>query len=399
MRIVGINAVSYGSTGTIMRNIADVARKKGIEYYTFSKRVNGDNPNYDFHYYISNVNSVKLSSRLSSYTGIEGIWNYTETHQLIKQLKKINPDIIHLHNLHGWYLNLPMLFKFIKNNNIQVVWTFHDCWPFTAKCPHFELANCYKWKTGCKNCPQLNLYPQQKTDRTKLMFKLKKSWFGGVKSMTIVTPSYWLSELVKMSYMKEYDIKVINNGIDLEKFKPTNSDFRDRYDLNDFKIALGVASDWGVRKGLDVFNELADILPNNYKIVLVGVENQAEISRKIIKISSVNANKLAQIYSAADVFVNPTREDNYPTVNVEALACGTPVVTFKTGGSPEIVEYTDGGAVVDKDDVNALAKAIVDVADNNKDHFDGFLEYFDKQSKFEEYCSLYKELYEESNGC
>ena len=336
---------------------------------------------------------------MGEYLGMHGFGSTLATYRFIRKAKKIRPDIIHLHNLHGWYLNLPMLFKFIKNNNIQVVWTFHDCWPFTAKCPHFELANCYKWKTGCKNCPQLNLYPQQKTDHTKLMFKLKKSWFGGLKSMTIVTPSFWLSELVKMSYMKEYDIRVINNGIDLEKFKPTNSDFRDRYDLNDFKIALGVASDWGVRKGLDVFNELADILPNNYKIVLVGVENQSEISEKIIKISSVNANKLAQIYSAADVFVNPTREDNYPTVNVEALACGTPVVTFKTGGSPEIVEYTDGGAVVDKDDVNALAKAIVDVANNNKDHFDVFLEYFDKQSKFEEYCSLYKELYEESNGC
>ena len=392
MKIVGINAVSYGSTGTIMRNIAEVARKNGIEYHTFSKRVKGENPKYDYHHYICSYRAAQLSARLSSYTGFEGIWNIYDTHKLIKQLKRIKPDIIHIHNLHGWYINLPMLFKYIKKSNINVVWTLHDCWAFTAKCPYFQMANCNKWKTECKKCPQLSIYPQQKTDFTKQMFRLKRKWFTGIEKMTIVTPSKWLADLVVMSFLKDNRIKVINNGIDLEVFRPLKSDFKDIHDLQNLKIVLGVASDWGVRKGLDVFNNLADTLPEEYKIVLVGVGNQNDISEKIIKIPSAKATQLAQIYSAADVFVNPTREDNYPTVNVEALACGTPVVTFDTGGSSEIVRLTNGGIVVEKDNIKDLIKAIITVSSNSEYNFSRYSQVFDMNSKFIEYCSLYKEI-------
>ena len=236
-------------------------------------------------------------------------------------------------------------------------------------------------------------------DTSKKMYQLKKEWFCGVENMTIVTPSQWLSDLVKQSFLKDYPVKVINNGIDLSVFKPVESDFREKYGLVDKKIVLGVSFGWGYRKGLDVFVELAKWLSDDYRIVLVGTDANTDSSlpENIISIHRTdNQTELAKIYTAADVFVIPTREENYPTVNMEAIACGTPVVTFKTGGSPEIVDESCG-SVVEVDDGDAMEKEIIRICEEKPYSNSACLERaktFDMNDRFNEYVELYGEVCE-----
>lgn len=401
MRVLQVNMAHNGSTGKIMLNISKVLREKGEYTRTFAAKVYSKNkripyPDLENHGYFSNCSEAFLHTALGQLTGLNGCFSHLGTYRLIKECKKFNPDVIHLHNLHSFCINLPMLFRYVKKNGIPVVWTLHDCWAFTGHCPYFEMANCDRWKGECHNCPQLSVYPKSRVDNTKLAHRLKKKWFSGVENMTLVTPSKWLCDLAKESFMKDYPIKVINNGIDLSIFKPTESDFREKYGLTDKKVILGVASDWGKRKGLDVFTELSDRLDDSYRIVLVGIDGKAQnLPEKIITVKRTeNQKELAEIYTAADLFVNPTREENYPTVNMESLACGTPVLTFKTGGSPEIIDSTCGTAV-EADDVDAMEKEILRICQEKPYSDKACLERakdFDMYDRFEEYVELYKEV-------
>ena len=334
---------------------------------------------------------------LSNFTGYHGCYSHISTGQFLRRIEKLNPDIIHLHNIHGDFLNLPMLFDYIKNHHIRVVWTLHDCWSFTGRCPYFTMAQCNKWKTGCGNCPYpKESYPQAQVDITAKMWKLKKEWFNGVEDMTIVTPSQWLADLVKESFLKDYPVKVINNGIDLSVFKPTESDFRQKHEIDDKYMLLGVADSWGERKGLDVFIELSKRLDSTkYQIVLVGTNESVDkqLPDNIISVHRTqNQQELAEIYTAADLFVNATREENYPTVNMESIACGTPVMTFKTGGSAEIPDETCG-VVVDCDDINALESEIIRIAAEKPFTEENCLhraKQFDQNERFKDYIGLYK---------
>ena len=392
MKIVEINSVCRGSTGSIMLNIAKTARASGNEVYTFSERKKGAPP--EGHCYFGSFGENMLHRFFAVFSGISGTGSVIGTWRLLHKIREIDPDVLHLHNLHGWYINLPMLFKFIKKHRIKTVWTLHDCWGFTAQCSHFTLEKCDKWKTGCYSCPRYRLYPYTFVDRTKQMWKLKKSWFGGVEDMTIVTPSRWLADLVKQSFLNGYDVRVINNGIDLDIFKPTAGNFREKYTLQDKKIVLGVASGWGYRKGLDVFIELSKRLPEDYKIVLVGTDDSVDkkLPPEILSIHrTCDQQELAQIYTAADVFVNPTREENFPTVNLEAIACGTPVVTFDTGGSKEMLNE-DIGCFVPMGATDQLAREILRVCNREygKKAFETVVTYYDKKRRFEEYVALYE---------
>jgi glycosyltransferase involved in cell wall biosynthesis len=268
--------------------------------------------------------------------------------------------VIHLHNLHGWFINLPLLFRYIKKHDIPVIWTLHDCWSFTGHCPYYDMVNCDRWRTGCHHCSQFRRYPGTWFDYSATMFRKKRRWFTGVKHMTVVTPSKWLADQVQCSYLGDYSVKVINNGVDLQVFQQDGADIRQRLQIDGKYMILGVAYEWDARKGLDVFTALAQRLGPDYRIVLVGTDERvdAQLPKEIISIHRTqNQRELAQLYSAADVFVNPTREENFPTVNMEALACGTPVVTFATGGSPEIIDEHCGIAVP-KNDEQALENAI-----------------------------------------
>ena len=397
MKVVQINMVSYGSTGKIMLGIKHVLENNNAETmcvvgYTRQKQSKEC-------YRIGGFFGKAFDKMFSSIFGVFGVYHYFSTKKLIKILKKYNPDVIHLHNLHAWYINIPLLFKYIKNNNIPVVWTLHDCWAFTGHCPYFDIVNCDKWKRGCKKCAQYKLYPKSFIDDSKLMWKLKKKWFKGINRLIVVTPSYWLAGLVKQSFLKDCPVKVIHNGIDLNVFKPTKSDFRKKYNILENKIVLlGVAFGWGERKGLDVFIELSRRLDDEkYQIVLVGTDDNVDklLPQNIISIHRTsNQRELAEIYSAADLFVNPTREDNFPTVNIEALACGTPVITFKTGGSPECINSTSG-KVVDYNDIDGLEKEIIRISTEKPFNAKSCRkkgEEYNEVNKYMDYIKIYEDL-------
>ena len=397
MKLLSVNSGNVGSTGKIMLEITQVANDLGIVgVVTYPASRDNFKKKVDNKIIISNRYDRNIHLWLARITGYNGCFSRITTSVFLRKVKKFKPDVIHLHNLHNCYINLPQLFKFIKKNGIKTVWTLHDCWAFTGQCPHFTLEGCEKWKDGCYGCSLYKQYPATCYDNTKKMWKLKKKWFTGVDNMTLVTPSVWLSKLVKQSFLKEYPVRVINNGIDLSVFKPTESDFRKKYSLEDKFVILGIAFDWGIRKGLDVFLKLAGMLGDEFAIVLVGTTDEIDkqLPDNIISIHrTADQKELAEIYTACDVFVNPTREEVFGLVNAEALACGTPVITFNTGGSVEIPDETCG-AVVECEDVNGLFDKIYEFKTEPKSEEKCLLraQMFDKDLNYEKYIALYKEI-------
>lgn len=398
VKVAEINALDCGSTGKIMLNIARVADEKGIEMHTFSSSRAAKGTDLKCHEYIDKYIDYSFHMIFGMLLGYETSFSYFATKRLVKRLKEISPDIIHLHNTHGWFLNHKVLFDYISEKNIKVIWTLHDCWTFTGRCPHFQITGCERWKTGCHNCIyDKKQYPASYFfDKSKRQWKQKKKMFTSVKDMVLVTPSEWLKGLVEESYMGKYPVCVINNGIDLSIFSPKESNFRERYNLKDKYVILGVANSWGERKGYDVFLELARRLDDKFRIVLVGVNKQQifELPENMIGIErTANQKELAMIYSVADVFANPTREDNFPTVNMEALACGTPVITFDTGGSPEIIDETCG-SVIKNENIEVMEKEIRRICNTMPYHSDLCVSRatkYDMNEKFLEYVRLYTE--------
>ena len=401
MRIAQINMMHNGSTGKIMLGRAACARAAGHEVRTFSpvyfvRRGKMPKPTIEGHSYFGSREENALHTVLAEVTGFQGCFSYFGTRQLLRMLDEFQPDIIHLHNLHNRTIDLPMLFRYIKKRRIRTVWTLHDCWSFTGQCPHFVMADCDRWKTGCHDCPQTRSYPKAYVDRTRFMWAHKRRWFTGVEDLTLVTPSRWLAGLVQQSWMKEYPVRVIPNGIDRAVFRPAESDFREKYHLEDRFLLMGVAFDWGERKGLDVFIELARRLPPRFAIVLVGTDDAVDrqLPENILSIHRTeNQRQLAELYTAADLFVNPTREENYPTVNMEALACGTPVLTFATGGSPEIPDE-HCGITVPCGDVDALENAILEQERTRHLTTAACLaraECFEQSGRYREYIALYEQ--------
>lgn len=393
MKILQINTVyGEGSTGKIARSIHDLCVSNGIMCLTAHRCGHAE---LEDSVQISTHWDSRIHGVLARYTMLKGCFSYFRTRAFLKQVRAYEPDLIHLHNLHGSYVNLPLLFRYIKKEQVPVIWTLHDCWPFTAICSHFTIAGCEKWRLGCHHCSQRRKCSSSPVDLTRTVWKLKRKWFTGLRDVTIVTPSDWLSGLVKSSFLKEYSVKTIHNGIDLQIFAPTASDFRQKYGIKDKKVVLGVAFGWGYEKGLDVFVELSRRLPTDYVIVLVGTDDRidATLPEGMISIHRThNQNELAQIYTAADVFVNPTREENYPTVQMEALACGTPVVAFNTGGCAEIVDG-ECGVCVAVNDLDRLESEIVRVCGGVEGLREACVKHaqdFDQKQRLMEYLELYK---------
>lgn len=396
VKVFEINGGVFGSTGKIMFGIASESRKQGIEVRCASPitSTNKDRQPNEEYYKIGDYLSRRINVLLAKVTGFNGCFAYFSTRKLLKEMDDFTPDIVHLHTLHNSYINLPLLFNYLSKKKIKVVWTLHDCWAFTGQCPHFVVEKCSKWEHGCYGCPKYKEYPATIFDNTKIMWKLKKKWFTQINDMTIVTPSYWLHDLVGKSFLNNKKSIVIHNGIDLSIFKPIKSDIFNAY--KDKYIVLGVAFGWNYRKGLDVFEQLAIDLPSNYQIVLVGTDEEIEskISKNIVCIRRTqNQNELAKIYSAATVFVNPTREDTFPTVNIESLACGTPVVTFKTGGSPEIINEKCG-IVVENESIGEMKNAIETICKGNSKEIHAIerAKKFNMIDRFKEYTSLFLDI-------
>lgn len=394
LKILMINQVNYGSTGSIMLGIAQAAEKRGHQVFLCcangraSASLKTNNTILIGHRFEKNIHRF-----LGIMTGFHGCFSLFGTCFLIRKIKKIKPDLIHIHNLHGDYIHIPIFFRYLKQSNIPIVWTLHDCWAFTGRCAHFTVSKCNQWKTGCHKCPSLANYQVSKIDVSKIFWRLKRKLYSEIKNLTIVTPSMWLNELVSLSILKKYECITIYNGVNLSRFSPTKSNFRRKYGIsNKDTVILGVSSVWNYEKGLDVFVELSKKLGENYRIVLVGVDSKKRLSDNIICVKRTNnQSELAQIYSASDVFVNPTREEVLGLVNIEALACGLPVITFDSGGSPECID-TMSGIVINVDDIDKLITLI-----KNRE----FVKYkksdciyrasqFDCKKQFEKYIDLYE---------
>ena len=398
MKVLQINPVyGEGSTGAIAKAIHDLCLEHGIQCVSAHRYVKkGEQPLADT-LTVSSKWDSRIHGQLSRFTMFKGAGSVIRTHRFLKKVKEYGPNIIHLHNLHGSYINLPQLFRYVKKHRIPVVWTFHDCWPFTAICSHFATVGCERWKEGCRQCPQKKRFSSAPVDLTPLVWRAKKQWFSNIPSAMVVAPSRWMESLVKASFFKDYPVKTIYNGIDLEIFRKRESDFRVKNGLEHKRIVLGVAFDWSYEKGLDVFLELAKRLDVSYQVVLVGT-NDAIDSTLPGNILSIHRTKdrleLAQLYTAADVFVNPTREEVLGLVNLEALACGTPVVTFETGGSPECVDASCG-VVVAQNDVDAMEREILRICARHpytEENCRKRAMAFDKGSCLEQYIHLYESL-------
>lgn len=391
MKIVQINSsCGSGSTGKICVGISKVLGSQEIENYILYSTGNSS-----YQYAIKCASRFpKLQALRSRILGNYGFNSVQETKKLINELERIQPDIVQLHNLHAHNCHLEILFNYLRRKNIKIYWTFHDCWAFTAYCPYYDMAACDKWKKGCSHCKQLKAFSWF-ADRSAWLYERKKKVLTDL-DLTIITPSQWLADQVGMSFLAGYPTKVLNNGIDLDVFQPRASSFREHYDIPEEKfVVLGVAINWTPRKGADVFVRMAECLdPHKFQIVLVGTDKQVDkaLPKSIISIHRTeNQVQLAEIYSAADLFVNPTREENFPTVNIEALACGTPVLTYQTGGSSEIIDCFTGISV-NKNDEKALYQAIqkiyVDKPYSREACRDRALS-FAAEEKYAEYVRLY----------
>ena len=393
MRVLHINSVPYGSTCRVMLGIAKAAQQESILCHTAAGySTHPVNALPDTHYRIGGLVSKSIHILLARLTGLNGCLSVLATLRLLGRIKRGKYDLLHFHNLHGWYVNLPLLMRFVKKHRLPVVWTLHDCWAFTGQCAHYTAIGCDRWRTACGQCPQRNLYPQSLADLSRFMHRMKKHWFTDLPDLTLVTPSKWLADQAAQSFLRNVPLKVIANGIDQTVFKPTPGEMilPGRY------MVLGVSGGWTQRKGLDVFIELAGRLGNEYQIVLVGTDERIDqrLPENIISIHRTqNTAELAKLYTAADVFVNPTYEDTFPTVNLEALACGTPVITFDAGGSAECLDESCGTAVP-VGNVAAMEAAIRHVCTEKPFSSQSCIRRardFDQQSAFQAYLALYQQ--------
>lgn len=384
------------STGKIAEDISKVAICHGWDTYTAWGRF--AKPSVSTQFQVGGKFNTYMHYLAHKLFDREGLVSKCATKNLIKRIDEIKPDIIHLHNIHDHYMNYPLLFEYLSKADIPVVWTQHDCWAFTGGCMYYDLQNCDKWKSQCRNCPE---HRALLGDTTEKQFALKRDLLAKIKNLTYVPVSDWLGESLLESHQKNRPIITIHNGVDVGLFKPVEKTNQS----NKFTI-LGVAAVWDKRKGLDDFIQLRSMLSiEDYDITLVGLtEKQIKSLPYGIKgiTRTTNVQELVQLYSDADVFVNPTYSDNFPTTNLEALACGTPVITYKTGGSPEAIDENTG-AVVEQGNVSALSEKIKEfqVLGFKQKHLADCRkraeEHFDKDKCFEKYIELYNELLR-SNG-
>lgn len=394
MKVLQINSVyAKGSTGRIVKDCEDLFSTLGIETYV----ITGEDKFSSEKIFVTNTPlTQKFNILLTRLFGRHGFYNRFSTKRAMKFIDKVSPDIVHLHNIHGHYINIDILFKHLRKRNIPVVWTLHDSWAFTGHCSHFDYAGCDRWKHSCGNCPLRRSYPDSWFfDRSKRNLKDKRRLFTSIEKMHVVTPSNWLGSLAKESFLNKYPITTVHNGIDTKAFAPVETDLRERLGLQGKFLLLGIVSSLSGTKGGQYFLELSKMLKEDEHIVLLSLEDTSiSLPKNITALPRTNSVKeLSEVYSMADVFINPTLQDTFSMINVEALACAVPVVTFRTGGCAESLTEKCG-IVVQKGDAKALYEGVEQVRQGRikkEDCRNRGLE-FDHKIKFSEYIDIYKDL-------
>jgi len=399
--LLQINSVAnLGSTGRIAEGIGQLAITHGWKSYIAYGR--DKRPSKSYLIKVSNDLDIKIHGVYTRLFDRHGFGSSSSTKKLIKKIKEIRPDVILLHNIHGYYLNIEVLFNYLSNADIPIIWTLHDCWPITGHCAYFDFVNCARWKSGCFSCPQKKSYPTSiLLDRSKSNYKSKRDLFQSVKKMVVVPVSQWLADIVFDSFLNIFPKQVIYNGIDIDAFSPqlNSNTIRAKYLIGSRFMILGVAAVWDKRKGLNDFIMLSKLLSLDYVILLIGLDEKQikGLPVNIIGVTRTESIKeLAELYSASDLYMNPTWEDNFPTTNIEALACGTPVVTYRTGGSIEAIT-SETGFVVEKGDTYGLLNVTVQVREKGKNSYstacrERAVKHFDKQQRFEEYIELFNKV-------
>ena len=397
MKLLQINSVAnIGSTGRIAEQIGQAAMKAGWESYIAYGREAGQ----------SQSHLIKIGSQLDvMWHGVvtrlfdrHGLASKRATKKFVSQIKEIQPDIIHLHNIHGYYLNYEILFEYLSKADIPMVWTFHDCWAMTGHCSHFVKIGCFRWKNKCNDCPLRQDYPKSFFDGAERNYSRKRNSFD-IEKLNIVSVSKWLNSVVEESYLSKIDKYIIYNGVDIDLFKPVKSNIKKDIGLEDKKVLLGVATAWSESKGLDDYYKLSKRLPEEYQIILIGVKrNQIKkLPKEIIGIERTNnINELVQYYSAADVVMNLSYAETFGLTTVEGFACGTPSIVYDTTASPELITENTG-IVVPLGDISAVKDAVVEICRKGKTHYSQFcreraLTHFNKEDKFKEYIELYKKI-------
>ena len=398
MKILQINTTSnWGSHGRIAEEIGILVKKNGGENYIIYGRYS--NPSQSYSYKFNTKIDLYKHVILTRLFDRHGLTSNKVTYNIINKIKEIKPDIIHLHNIHGYYLNYSILFNFLSKANIPIVWTLHDCWTYTGHCAYYTFAKCNRWETGCYHCSQKNTYPSSWIiDRSKQNYLDKKEAFTSVNNMTIVPVSNWLANEVNKSFLNKYPIQVIHNGIDIKTFSPQNISKKELGINNDF-IILGVASVWEGRKGLDDFIKLRKLLSSDYIIVLIGLTQKQidKLPNGIIGLKRTNnVHELVQFYSAADVYINFSVEETFGMTTCESLACGTPVIVYNSTACPEIIS-NDTGYIIEIGDFDNVINKIEIIKKVGKNKFKDVcrqrvIQYFNKEDKYYEYLNLYRTL-------
>lgn len=375
MRVLIINEVcGHGSTGKICADLAEGYVAKGNEVrIAYGRDSYVPEPCRKIAVRIGNDWDVRMHAVRTRLLDEHGFGSVHATKKFLRWVDEYQPDLVWLHNLHGYYINIELLFKWIKQHpELEVKWTLHDCWAFTGHCSHFTAVQCDLWKTHCDHCCQKGEYPKSiGFDKCYSNFERKKQCFAGVKNLTIITPSHWLKNLVKQSFLNIYPVEVVYNSINTDVFKPTKGDVRNKYGISQKRMLLGVSSIWNDRKGWGDFIQLSKKLDDQYVIVLVGLADKQlkHLPKNIIGIKrTTDQRELAKLYSAADLFVNPSKEETFGLTTVEAMACGTDAIVLSGTACEEIVRDR-GGIIVPPNDIEALYQAIVGY-DYNKRHIE-----------------------------
>ena len=396
--VLQINTTAnWGSTGRIAEEIGQLVVSQGSGSYIAYGRGNPKSKSKLIH--IGNDLDMKCHALQSRLFGNHGLASKQVTRIFIKQIDSIKPDMVHLHNIHGYYLNYEILFDYLAQLDIPIVWTLHDCWAFTGHCAYYSYVGCNRWRTLCHDCPQKKSYPSSWfADRSEQNFRDKLHAFTSVRNMTLVPVSAWLAEEVRLSFLKDYPIQVIHNGIDTDVFSPKQI-CKSNLGLKDKFMILGVASVWETRKGLDDFIKLRKLLSDDYSIVLIGLDEKQikQLPKGIIGIRRTNSiQDLVAYYSVADAYFNPTWEDNFPTTNLESLSCGTSVITYHTGGSVEAVDERTG-FVVEQGNIAEVANIVEFIKEMGKEHWtfvcrERARNLYDKKERYMEYLHLYEKV-------
>ena len=394
MKVLQLNSIcGNGSTGKIVTDLHDVLIEKGNECKIAYGLGSASRVDLDDTFYFGSKIDYYIHNLASRFTDRAGFYSRIQTKKLVEFIDSYNPDLIHIHNIHGFFLNIELLFNALKSGKRKVVWTLHDCWPFTGHCAHYSDNNCYKWRTQCFDCQAKNRYPKSYFfSQAKRNFEDKRRIFLGVADLEITTPSKWLKNQVEESFLGHYPVTVVNNGIDLNVFKYKSNDFKEKYGLASKKIILGVSSAWIPQKGFSDFVKLSRMLSDDYVIVIVGMEPNKELPPNIIVFPTIyDQTKLVEVYSAADVYVSFSVEETFGIPTIEAIACGTPVVTYDKTALPEPVN-DKCGIVVKAGDVESVYMAIKKCTELNRVVVSKEAERYDRAKKYDEFIEIYQRM-------